>query len=247
MLSIQTQTRGNIYQTCMPFFVYLIRSTTSSRPTAYIGYTKTPRKRLRQHNGELVNGAWKTHKHRPWEHVCIVSGFPNGIVALQFEWQWQHGTRKTLGTVEYSKRQKSVGYARLLTKLKDLLATPLWSRLDLTVHFLDQDHMTQFEAVRVDAMTACSRLIARAEIDTMHQVTGTITSSLIYALPLSYSYPPISQRCWNSHPLAFLNLRFVLSPTSDLISGISCTSRRNQLMKWQKRNDAVSATVQMHR
>lgn len=154
----------------MPFFVYLIRSTTSPRPTAYIGYTKTPRKRLRQHNGELVNGAWQTHKHRPWEHVCIISGFPNGIVALQFEWQWQHGTRKTLGAVEYTKRQKSMGCVLLLAKLKDLLVTPLWSRLDLTVHFLEPDHMNQFEAIRADAMTACSRLIPRAEIDTMHQV-----------------------------------------------------------------------------
>ena len=94
-------------------------------------------------------------------------------MALQFEWQWQHGTRKTLGTVQYSKNQKSLGYVRLLSMLKDLLVTPLWSRLELTVHFLEQGHMNQFESLRTEQMTARSRLVRREDIDHMHKVPKT--------------------------------------------------------------------------
>lgn len=66
---------------------YLIRSLTNGR--TYIGYTVDPSRRLRQHNGELVGGAKKTVRGRPWEFICVITGFVDNSNALRFETHWQ--------------------------------------------------------------------------------------------------------------------------------------------------------------
>ena len=46
-------------------------------------FTVNPRRRIRQHNGEITSGAWRTKRKRPWEMVLCIYGFPTNVSALQ--------------------------------------------------------------------------------------------------------------------------------------------------------------------
>ena len=60
----------------------------------YIGYTTDFKRRLRQHNGEIVGGAKKTKKWRPWIPLCQITGFFDKSCALRFEYRLQHQKKK---------------------------------------------------------------------------------------------------------------------------------------------------------
>lgn len=126
---------------------YLLESLKLKHRT-YIGFTMDPRRRLRQHNGELTAGAWKTKKGRPWKMVLCVWGFSNKISALQFEYAWQHpaicrharGAVAHLGFVQrtWKGRQKVIpGVAKNMEVLFQMLQVSPYCRMPLRVHILD--------------------------------------------------------------------------------------------------------------
>jgi len=84
--------------------VYLLYS--PQRKTFYIGYTLDPFHRLRQHNGEIVGGAKKTRKGRPWYLLGYLTGFLDHHEGLALEWRWQKFLRKK--TVRKGWRQQSL-------------------------------------------------------------------------------------------------------------------------------------------
>ena len=59
----------------------------------YVGYTIDFTRRLRQHNGELVGGAKKTERGRPWIPICHIKGFYDKSSALRFEYRIQHSKK----------------------------------------------------------------------------------------------------------------------------------------------------------
>lgn len=77
------------------FYVYLLEATGGA---TYVGATVDLNRRLRQHNKELVGGAYatsaKVKQGQSWHRVCYVSGFPDWPAALQFEWRWKQLSRK---------------------------------------------------------------------------------------------------------------------------------------------------------
>ena len=76
-------------------FVYILLCDDGS---TYAGATVNLERRIRQHNKELVGGAVATSnkvvKGLMWNMVCYVSGFPDWIATLQFEWRLKQLTRK---------------------------------------------------------------------------------------------------------------------------------------------------------
>ena len=65
-------------------YCYILQSTVLKKKT-YIGWTVHPKRRLRQHNGEISGGANRTKIGRPWKMICYIMGFPSGYEARSFE------------------------------------------------------------------------------------------------------------------------------------------------------------------
>ncbi|KAK6151320.1 hypothetical protein DH2020_013955 [Rehmannia glutinosa] len=100
----------------------------------YIGYTLNPRRRIRQHNGEIGSGAWRTKRKRPWEMVLCIYGFPTNIAALQFEWAWQHPVESLAVRAAASSFKSLSGLANKIKLAYTMLTLPAWQSLNLTVN-----------------------------------------------------------------------------------------------------------------
>ena len=66
-------------------YCYILQNDDNQK--TYNGYTVNTVKRLRQHNGEISGGAKSTKCSKTWKYICIVSGYPDKINALQCEWR----------------------------------------------------------------------------------------------------------------------------------------------------------------
>jgi len=77
------------------FFVYVLECSDGS---TYVGATIDPDHRLRQHNGDIKGGAHattiKVKQGLIWKRICCITGFPDWVSALQFEWALKHYSRK---------------------------------------------------------------------------------------------------------------------------------------------------------
>lgn len=76
----------------MTNYVYFLHGPIGKRKRRhYIGFTVNPRRRIRQHNGEIVGGAKRTTRYSSdWSMVCLISGFSSKHMALSYEWYAQH-------------------------------------------------------------------------------------------------------------------------------------------------------------
>jgi predicted GIY-YIG superfamily endonuclease len=62
----------------------------------YVGYTTNPKRRLRQHNGEIQGGAKYTKRMQGRaKFLAIISPFYDKRIALQFEWAMKHHRPRT--------------------------------------------------------------------------------------------------------------------------------------------------------
>ncbi len=79
------------------YYCYILYSTNPFYcEQTYNGSTNDLKRRLRQHNGEIVGGAKATSGKGPWDYMLVMEGFLDHKEALCCEWRIKHptGTRK---------------------------------------------------------------------------------------------------------------------------------------------------------
>ena len=121
------------------FMCYLLRSLNVKHPkSTYIGFTVHPKRRIRQHNGIISGGAFRTRKKRPWDMATVVEGFPNKVSALQFEYAWTNPNRSRL-LKGYVGKTKKYGFNNKMELLAILLSIEPFKNYGLSIHCQHQD------------------------------------------------------------------------------------------------------------
>ncbi|KAF8477558.1 hypothetical protein BDZ91DRAFT_633867, partial [Kalaharituber pfeilii] len=225
------------------YCVYLLRSVPMPTST-YVGCTPDPHRRLREHNGEIQGGSKKTKRRfgmkcRPWHMVCIVSGFPSHIAALQFEWALGYGwkttkiskedrrtTYKTAAFVALKSQRLSRSgglYTKFtgppatletrLSYLSALLRAQAFCRLPLHVLFFNANAWEKWEECTRKLVKMGARPLARGisvKFDDSHRVTD---------LDVTYGIVPfLSVGFLSNLTLHLDHLQLQLQKTEELLS-----------------------------
>ena len=90
----------------------------------YVGATNDFRRRIRQHNREIVGGARATHGHR-WYPFILVQGFATRHELLRFEWWWKHAAQFRQSEIHVAKQPSF----RRVDALEYLLRLDEWRHL----------------------------------------------------------------------------------------------------------------------
>ena len=120
---VSTDSRG-------PWYCYILRNKNPKyNHLTYNGSTNNPKRRLRQHNEEIVGGARYTHgRGGGWEIYALLSGFPDHKNALSCEWRIKHTNGKP------GKRPpQHCGIQGRVIALNDILKLERWTKQCTTV------------------------------------------------------------------------------------------------------------------
>lgn len=92
----------------------------------YVGATNDFRRRIRQHNREIVGGARATHGYT-WHPLFLVRGFVDRHELLSFEWWWKHVARLRKSEIHLA----SHSVYRRIDALEYLLRQESWQHLSV--------------------------------------------------------------------------------------------------------------------
>lgn len=113
----------------------------------YIGFTNNPPRRIRQHNGELKNGAKQTRKKRPWEMVLFIYGFPTKHSALQFEWAWQKPKYSRLVKHNLTKKSYKSGVYGKIQILIEMIQMLPFKNYPLSINWTNYRNYQQYQSL----------------------------------------------------------------------------------------------------
>ena len=116
---------------------------------SYVGFTVNPSRRIRQHNGELPNGAMQTKRKRPWDMIFCIFGFPSKIMALQFEWTCQNPEKAKPLREVFTKRVTQTRHTIVNNYciFTHLLSSPPYNGLELTIQVFNENRFLEVKAL----------------------------------------------------------------------------------------------------
>ena len=108
------------------WYCYILRNKNPQYANlTYNGSTNNPKRRLRQHNGEITGGAVYTKKAPAgWEIYFLITGFPDHKNALSCEWRIKH----TEGKPRCQRPPQHRGVNGRIVALNEILKLDKWTK-----------------------------------------------------------------------------------------------------------------------